>query len=185
MRPIYVEIDDRMRSYARVLAKERPIEKTSTNDEDGYIGSLGQLAWYKLRYGETGWWEHRNQGGAGEPDDMSDEGPIEVKSSQVRNMETAHLMVKEYYALHNSPAFYILVLFDEAEKDGDERIAYVCGWGTHKQVLAGKFRTGKSSKTGKPWGYYCYCVPRRELHKIIDLPFEIALLKKGRRAANF
>ncbi|GIV84596.1 MAG: hypothetical protein KatS3mg052_1603 [Candidatus Roseilinea sp.] len=165
---VQVVIDAEMRERARRIAAERQIQRTRASPVDAYVGALGELVWAKLRYGEVG----RRcvlLGAKGQVDDISPKAQIEIKTSKTAVHEGAHLMVREGYARARQPTAYVLVLIPEGQADFEEKVAFVCGWATHEEVLAGQLKERRSHKTGSAQGYRCYEIAARDLHPIKKL----------------
>ncbi|NJM42558.1 MAG: hypothetical protein HC853_18360 [Anaerolineae bacterium] len=135
---VRVDIDAAMRARAAQDAKARQMQRTRASGQDSYIGTLGELTWAKLRYGD--WRTFDTLHTKGQSDDTgppgSVYGSVEVKTSKTRLSSQSHLMVREDYAHKRQPAFYVLVLIGQDQKPQEECEAYVCGWATHAEVVA-------------------------------------------------
>lgn len=164
---VRVTIDAGMRERARREGDARQIQRTRASPVDAYIGVLGELVWAKLRYGDIN--RAGVLGAKGQVDDISPNAQIEIKTSKTKVHEGAHLMVREDYVHARQPTAYVLVLIPEGQADGEEEVAFVCGWATHDEVLAGQLKERRSHKTGSAQGYRCYEIAARDLHPIKEL----------------
>ena len=168
---IRVEIDEAMRARALHDAAARQMQRTRASAQDSYIGTLGELVWAKLRYGD--WQTFDTLNTKGKPDDRSPQGDVEVKTSKTRISSQAHLMVREDYVRKRQPAYYVLVLVAQDQMPHQETEALVCGWATHAEVVAQPPRERISHHTQAKQGYRCYEVACSDLHALTDLPFKL------------
>ena len=173
---IRIEIEEAMRARALRDAPTRQMHRTRASAQDSYIGTLGELAWAKLRYGD--WQTFDTLHTQGQADDASAWGSVEVKTSKTRLSTQSHLMVREDYAHKRQPAFYVLVLISQDQKPQQESEAYVCGWATHAEVVAHPPRERISRHTQTQQGYRCYEVACGELHSLSELPFTLAKINR-------
>lgn len=174
---VRITIDADMRERARHEGAARQIQRTRASPADAYIGALGELVWAKLRYGDIN--RAGVLGAKGQVDDIGPNARIEIKTSKTKVHEGAHLMVRKDYAHVRQPTAYVLVLIPDGQADGEEEVAFVCGWATHAEVLGSRLIERYSHKTGKPQGYRCYEVAVRDLHPIEEL---LSTLQRGAEA---
>ena len=166
---VTVAIDSAMLKRAAELEEYRRVNRTRASEVDSWIGILGEIAWSQVRYGTIDAVDL--VGNKGRVDDDALGSTVEVKASKTWAWTKAHLMVREDYALKRAADYYVFILFRNNEPDRQEKVAFVCGWATHDEVLASTLRERFSTKTGQRQGYKCYEVPCGELHPIRQLPF--------------
>ena len=173
---IRIPIDDALRTRALADGSLRQMSRTRASSQDAYIGTLGELVWAKLRYGD--WTQFDTLNTRGKSDDAgtgeANAGDVEVKTSKTRVADSSHLMVREDYALKRQPSFYVLVLVPQDQPPHLERDAYVCGWATHAEVIARPPIERISRHTQRSQGFRCYEVRCGDLHPLHTLPFRLA-----------
>ena len=183
---IHIPIDEALRARALADSSLRQMSRTRASSQDAYIGTLGELVWAKLRYGD--WTRFDTLNTRGKSDDAgtgeANAGDVEVKTSKTRVADSSHLMVREDYALKRQPRFYVLVLVPQDQPPRMERDAYVCGWATHAEVIARPPIERVSRHTQRPQGFRCYEVRCGDLHPLHTLPFRLAGLPAGSAGAG-
>jgi len=175
---IHIAIDETLRARARADAAVRQMSRTRASQQDAYIGTLGELVWAKLRYGD---WSHfdtlHTRGKSDDAGSGDSAGDVEIKTSKTRISTSSHLMVREDYALKRQPAFYVLVLVPQDQPPQQERDAYVCGWASHAEVIARPPIERISRHTQRPQGFRCYEVGCGDLKPLHTLPFRLSGLQ--------
>ncbi len=168
---IRIHVDEAMRQRAQHDGQLRQMSRTRASPWDAYIGTLGELVWAQVRYGTCDGFDTLNT--RGQVDDQTAALQIEIKTSKTRVSPHSHLMVREDYALHRRPDFYVLVLIPQTQPMYEENDAFVCGWASHSEVIRHPPIERISNHTGHAQGFRCYEVAASDLHPLTELPFPL------------